>query len=188
MLGSACGSATVEDTIPGLVTGEVGGSNGPWRGGLSTAYEGGMRTPAMVRWPGKIKPGTVINDLMSHGDWMPTLMAAANGGKDTNIQERLKKGGVEAAGKTYYEFRAELMVRQDEGLTKTYNRFHDPDETNPRILKLRELHAAMDRAAYARRNADDEARKLLDAATKRRDTVRSWRNKKHQKSGKKLAK
>ncbi len=34
---------------PGIVTGEVGGSNGPWRGGLSTAYEGGMRTPAMVR-------------------------------------------------------------------------------------------------------------------------------------------
>ncbi len=47
---------------------------------------------------------------------------------------------------TYYEFRAALMVRNDEGLTKTYNRFHDPDERDPDILKLRELHAAMDRA------------------------------------------
>jgi hypothetical protein len=37
------------------------------------------------------------------------------------------------------------MVRNDEGLTKTYNRFHDPDERDPEILKLRELHAAMDR-------------------------------------------
>jgi len=53
---------------------------------------------------------------------------------------------LEAAGQTYYEFRAKLMVRNDEGLTKTYNRFHDPDETSPDILKLRELHAAMDRA------------------------------------------
>ena len=38
------------------------------------------------------------------------------------------------------------MVKNNEGLTKTYNRFHDPDERSPDILKLRELHAAMDRA------------------------------------------
>jgi hypothetical protein len=38
------------------------------------------------------------------------------------------------------------MVKNDEGLTKTYNRFHDPDERDPEILKLRDLHDAMDRA------------------------------------------
>ena len=53
---------------------------------------------------------------------------------------------LESAGQTYYEFRADLMVRNNEGLTKTYNRFHDPDERSLDILKLRELHAAMDRA------------------------------------------
>jgi len=53
---------------------------------------------------------------------------------------------LQVAGKTYYEFRAALMVRNNEGLTKTYNRFHDPDERSPDILKLRELHAAMDKA------------------------------------------
>jgi len=53
---------------------------------------------------------------------------------------------LESAGLKYYEFRADLMVRNNEGLTKTYNRFHDPDERSPDILKLRELHAAMDRA------------------------------------------
>ena len=53
---------------------------------------------------------------------------------------------LETAGKTYYDFRADLMVRNDEGLTKTYNRFHDPEEDSPDIIKLRELHAAMDRA------------------------------------------
>ena len=53
---------------------------------------------------------------------------------------------LETAGREYYEFRAALMVRNNEGLTKTYNRFHDPDERSPDILKLRELHAAMDRA------------------------------------------
>jgi hypothetical protein len=53
---------------------------------------------------------------------------------------------LEQAGETYYEYRAALMIRNDEGLTKTYNRFHDPDEDNPEILKLRELHAIMDHA------------------------------------------
>ena len=52
---------------------------------------------------------------------------------------------LEAAGQEYYDFRANLMVRNNEGLTKTYNRFHDPDEDDPDIAKLRELHAAMDR-------------------------------------------
>jgi hypothetical protein len=53
---------------------------------------------------------------------------------------------LEAAGRAYYEYRAALMVENDEGLTSTYNRFHDPDERSPRIAKLRELHDAMDRA------------------------------------------
>lgn len=53
---------------------------------------------------------------------------------------------LDTAGREYYEFRAALMVRNNEGLTKTYNRFHDPHERSPDILKLRELHAAMDRA------------------------------------------
>jgi arylsulfatase A-like enzyme len=57
--------------------------------------------PQLVRWPGKIKPGTIINDIFAHEDWMPTILAAANGGVDTGIQGNLKKGGVNAAGKTF---------------------------------------------------------------------------------------
>ncbi len=53
---------------------------------------------------------------------------------------------LEAAGREYYEFRAALMRRNNEGLTATYNRFHDPSERDPAIARLRALHAAMDRA------------------------------------------
>ncbi len=53
---------------------------------------------------------------------------------------------LEAAGREYYEARAELMVRHDQGLTATYNRFHTRNERDPEILRLRELHAQMDRA------------------------------------------
>lgn len=53
---------------------------------------------------------------------------------------------IERAGREYHEFRAGLMVKNDQGLTPTYNRFHDPDENDPQILRLRELHAVMDQA------------------------------------------
>jgi hypothetical protein len=75
------------------------------------------------------------------------------------------QAALEDAGRTYYEFRAALMVRNIEGLTKTYNRFHDPDERSPDILKLRELHAAMDRAildAYGWKDLDPTCEFLLD--------------------------
>lgn len=53
---------------------------------------------------------------------------------------------LEKIGQEYYDFRAALMIRNNQGLTATYNRFHDPDETDPDLLELRRLHAAMDRA------------------------------------------
>ena len=62
---------------------------------------------------------------------------------------------LEAAGKAYYEFRAQLMVANDEGMTKTYNRFHDPYENDFEIAKLRELHTAMDRAVLDAYGWDD---------------------------------
>ena len=74
---------------------------------------------------------------------------------------------LEAAGKAYYDFRAALMVRNDKGMTKTYNRFHDPDETDPDIAELRALHAAMDRAvldAYGWHDIPTACEFLLDYA------------------------
>ena len=72
---------------------------------------------------------------------------------------------LEAAGRACYDFRAALMVENDEGLTKTYNRFHDPYEDDSNIVKLRELHAAMDRAvldAYGWTDLPTDCDFLLD--------------------------
>jgi hypothetical protein len=72
---------------------------------------------------------------------------------------------LEAGGTAYFELRAQLMVRNDEGLTKTYNRFHDPDERSPDIKNLRDLHAAMDRAvldAYGWTDIKTDCEFLLD--------------------------
>ena len=53
---------------------------------------------------------------------------------------------LEAAGEAYYEHREALMIERKEGMTKIYNRFHDPYQDDPAIIRLRELHTAMDRA------------------------------------------
>lgn len=67
--------------VHGVASGEVAGNNGPWRGGLSTAYEGGMRTPAMIRWPGNIPSGKVSDEIFADLDWYPTIATFA-GAKD----------------------------------------------------------------------------------------------------------
>ena len=59
----------------------MGGSNGPWRGHFGSGFEGGMRTPAMVRWPGKVKAGTVTDEIFTAVDWLPTLASLAGESK-----------------------------------------------------------------------------------------------------------
>jgi arylsulfatase len=73
------------------------GGTSPFRGEKNTNWEGGFRVPCVVRWPGVVQPGTVINEIMAHEDWSPTLLAAAG---DPNVKEKLTKGH-QANGKTF---------------------------------------------------------------------------------------
>lgn len=63
--------------------------NSPFRSEKVTNWEGAYRVPAMIRWPGHIKPGSIANGIVSGLDWLPTLTAAAG---ETNIKEDLLKG------------------------------------------------------------------------------------------------
>jgi arylsulfatase A-like enzyme len=60
-----------------------------FRGEKNTQWEGGYRVPTFIRWPGVLKPGTIINDIGAHEDMIPTLLAAAG---DTTVKEDLLKG------------------------------------------------------------------------------------------------
>jgi arylsulfatase len=73
------------------------GATTPFRSEKNTNWEGAFRVPAMLRWPGHIKPGQVSNDIVSALDWLPTLLAAAG---DPDVKEKLLKGH-EAAGKKF---------------------------------------------------------------------------------------
>jgi len=69
----------------------------PFRGEKDTNWDGGWRVPCAIRWPGVIKPGTVSNDVFSHQDMLPTLVAAAG---EPDIAAKLKQG-YKAGAKTF---------------------------------------------------------------------------------------
>ncbi|WP_194766293.1 arylsulfatase [Tamlana sp. I1] len=89
----------------------------PFRGEKNTNWEGGWRTPSMVRWPGKIKAGSVSNQIMSGMDWFPTYLAAAG---NPDVKTKLLNG-VTAGGRSYkvhldgYNFLPFLTGKEEKG-------------------------------------------------------------------------
>ncbi|MCA9234349.1 MAG: sulfatase-like hydrolase/transferase, partial [Planctomycetales bacterium] len=76
------------DNGPHMNTWPDGGMT-PFRNEKNSNWEGAYRVPCMVRWPGKIKPGSVSNDIIAHLDWLPTLLAVAG---DDQVKEKLLDG------------------------------------------------------------------------------------------------
>jgi arylsulfatase len=73
------------------------GGASPFRGEKNMQSEGAFRVPTLMRWPGVIKPGTVLNDIFSHEDMLPTFLAAAG---DPGVKEKLLQG-MKVGDKTY---------------------------------------------------------------------------------------
>ncbi len=102
----------------------------PFRGEKNTNWEGGWRTPSMVRWPGKIEAGAVSNEIMSGMDWFPTYLAAAG---NPNIKENLLKGITEN-GRSYkvhldgYNMLPYLTGKEKKGARKELFYFSDDGE------------------------------------------------------------
>jgi len=65
------------------------GAMTPFRNEKNSNWEGAYRVPTMVRWPGKIKPGQISNEIVAHHDWLPTLLAVAG---DDQVTDKLLKG------------------------------------------------------------------------------------------------
>ena len=68
------------------------GGTTPFKGGKLTTWEGGMRAPLVVRWPGHIRPGTVKNQMFSALDWLPTLVNIAGGPKADGLKKQIEAG------------------------------------------------------------------------------------------------
>ncbi len=99
----------------------------PFRNEKNSNWEGAFRVPCVVRWPGVIEPGSVCNEMMSHLDWMPTLLAAAG---EPDIKEKLKKGH-KAGDKTFklhldgYNFLPYFKGDEEKGPRVEYFYFSD---------------------------------------------------------------
>ncbi len=121
------------------------GNNGPLRGWIGDVYDGCLRTPALVHWPGVIAPG-IIDEVISVLDWYPTLVALAGGTTDTelqlegrNIWPRLRDGAALEPIVLYWtnynrqhvalrEGPWKLVVNHATGLRELFNTWDDPGE------------------------------------------------------------
>ena len=68
------------------------GGTTPFKGGKLSTWEGGMRVPMLVRWPGHIKPGTIKNEIFASLDWLPTLVDIAGGPKGDGLKQKIESG------------------------------------------------------------------------------------------------
>ena len=72
----------------------------PFKGSKMTTWEGGMRAPCVIRWPGVIKPGTVKEDIFASLDWLPTLVDIAGGPKGDGLKAQIEAGSYPGIVKT----------------------------------------------------------------------------------------
>ena len=119
----------------------------PFRGEKNTNWDGGWRVPALIRWPGTVKPGTIFTDIVAGEDWLPTLLAAAG---DPDIKGNLLKGYT--VGKMTYKVhldgydQLEYLAGKGPGKRKEFFYFSDDGD----LLALRynnlKIHFMVQRA------------------------------------------
>jgi arylsulfatase A-like enzyme len=150
-------------------------SNGPYRGFKGDTYEGGVRVPCAIRWPGKIKPGTSVNEMLHIVDFYPTFVALAGG----SLRQPLPLDGRDAwptitQGKPTPHSEIVLSVPGFEGSEtgtpairvgdfklvgeELYNIAQDPSEKNNLAIahpeKVRNLKSRLDQLARERRKPE----------------------------------
>jgi arylsulfatase A-like enzyme len=116
------------DNGPHMNTWPDGGYT-PFRNEKNSNWEGAFRVPAFVRWPGRIRPGSVSNEMFSGLDWFPTLLAAAG---DTGVVDRLRQGWQPQPGGRTYRLHLDghnqlphLTGQQDKSARKEFFYFND---------------------------------------------------------------
>jgi arylsulfatase len=119
----------------------------PFRGEKNTGYEGAFRVPAIIRWPGVVKPGTSITGMFAGEDWLPTLLAAAG---ETEIGDKLLKG--HKAGEVTYKVhidgydQTELLSGKSETARKEFFFFSDDGDLLAFRYERIKIHFAIQEA------------------------------------------
>jgi arylsulfatase A-like enzyme len=123
------------------------GGTTPFKGGKLTTWEGGMRAPLVVRWPGVIEPGTVKNDIFASLDWLPTLVDIAGGPKGDGLKKEIEAGNYPGIVKTTLDGvdqRAYLEGKSDKSARDTFFYYSGKDPSAVRYKNWKIYFAMVD--------------------------------------------
>ena len=123
------------------------GGTTPFKGGKLTTWEGGMRAPLVVRWPGVIEPGTVKNDIFASLDWLPTLVDIAGGPKGEELKKEIEAGQYPGIVKTTLDGvnqRAYLEGTSDKSARDTFFYYSGKDPSAVRYKNWKIYFAMVD--------------------------------------------
>ena len=130
----------------------------PFKGQKGEAWEGGYRAPCVVRWPGHIKPGTVMNQLFAALDWLPTLVDIAGGPKGDGLKRQIEGGGYSGIVKTTldgFDQREYLEGRSDKSARDHFFYYSGSDAVGGPLQELEDvLHDVAARAGRLDHAAD----------------------------------
>ena len=109
----------------------------PFKGGKLTTWEGGMRAPMVVRWPGHIKPGTVKNGIFASLDWLPTLVDIAGGPKGDSLKHVIEAGKYPGIVKTTLDGVDQIAYLTGQSDTSARNVFFYYSNSTPSAVRYK---------------------------------------------------
>jgi len=117
----------------------------PFKATKLTTWEGGMRVPMVVRWPGRIRPGTVLDDIFASYDWLPTLVEAAGGARGNELNARIMRGEYPGIVKTKLQGVNQLAYLTGQSPTSARDTFLYYSGATPSAVRYRnwKLYFAM---------------------------------------------
>ena len=123
----------------------------PFKGSKMTTWEGGMRAPCVIRWPGVIKPGTIYKDIFASLDWLPTLVEIAGGPKGNELKAQIEKGAYKGIVKTTLDGVNQIDYLTGKSDTSARDTFFYYDSTTPSAVRYKNwklIFAIADESAF----------------------------------------
>ncbi|MDD5141608.1 MAG: arylsulfatase [Verrucomicrobiales bacterium] len=123
----------------------------PFKGSKMTTWEGGMRAPCVVRWPGHIKPGTVYTEIFASLDWLPTLVEIAGGAKGNDLNKQIMAGQYKDIVKTKLDGVNQVEYLTGKSEKSARDTFFYYDSTTPSAVRYKNwklIFAIADESAF----------------------------------------
>ena len=130
----------------------------PFKGGKLTTWEGGMRAPCVIRWPGIIKPGTVLKEMFASLDWLPTFVEIAGGPKGNELNKQIKAGKYPGIVKTKLDGVNQLDYLEGKSEKSARDTFFYYSGADPVGRALQELEVLLHDGVATRRPASSRPR------------------------------